>query len=52
MTIWEMQQFYRDEWVVLDRCLRVIDKAASLRDLRSRHGDRDGRCTYYFVPAA
>lgn len=38
IQLWEAPQ--REEWLVLDRGLKVIDRGERLAELRVRHGDR------------
>ena len=51
INILEMSRRYRNEWVVLDRGLNVLDRAADLETLKSRRGDRPSGVTFYFVGA-
>ncbi|MEK7857881.1 MAG: hypothetical protein AAB320_01955 [Elusimicrobiota bacterium] len=47
LPIWEIASRCSNEWVVLNRGLRVIDRGPELQPLRAQHGSR---CTFYFVP--
>ena len=52
LNVLEMDRLYRNQWVVLDRSLHVVDSGVDLQALRARHGERLSRYTLYFVPGS
>ena len=50
-NILEMAGRYRNEWVVLDRSLKVVDHGPDLGALRTKYGPSQPSLTY-FLPSS
>lgn len=50
LNVLEMDRLYRNQWVVLDRSLNVVDSGSDLQALRTRYSERLSHYTLYFVP--
>jgi hypothetical protein len=52
LNVLEMDRLYQNEWVVLDRSLKVVDHGPDLISLRARYGENASRYTMYFVASS
>ncbi|MFA5140984.1 MAG: hypothetical protein WC728_17290 [Elusimicrobiota bacterium] len=52
LNVLEMDRLYQNEWVVLDRSLKVVDHGPDLSLLRARYGESPSRYTLYYVASS
>ena len=47
----EAPALYPEQWLALDRRMRIVDHCSDLPALRERMLALGGRCTFFFMPA-
>ena len=51
INVLELSRLYEDQWIVLDRCLQVLDHGPDLLELWARYEGMNSRLTFYFASA-
>lgn len=49
LNVLEISRLYPDQWVALDRGLRILGHGPDLRELWARFGEGSSRLTFYFA---
>jgi hypothetical protein len=49
INVLEVSRLYCNQWVVLDRSLKVLDHGPDLQFLWSKYGSLSSRLTFYFA---
>ena len=51
INVLDVAREYRNQWVVFDRCLAVLDHGPDLKALWAKYGTMASRLTFYFAAA-